>query len=720
MKRLALVTLAAALLVGCQDDQGPTAPLGPTPSPLLDVDDGAHSGNPDFFFLPPLVPNPSGLAIFGDNGFNAGLDPAVTVNICPTDVASCPGFDQGGTAALVNEHYQFQWKTNKGDAGTTFRVTAFVASTELGHLHVDVENKPKGKKKASSNALAKAGSNVPVKLFIENAALCDPPGEPPCATETINTAEDNRVELPNGDDGELIAALNLPALNGGSEAPAGAVGAAQAAAANGSSSTITMEPCDDLFVDVPLFSPCIRIKGDPPLPEHQKQALISICGILGTTGLSPAQEEVMGVIRENEGPVVIQEWLPHALENCEPEDMSSAPSNPLFRFARAIRDGAVDLFGAKPLLANTAVVYNRGGGGHDRGGPRSLYQLGLGGTIEILDGNNQTAGLGRAVPAPLRVVVKDLQDTPQPIEGAKVHFAVLAGDGSIGSIMLDDITDANGIAQVSTYVLNSLGVHQVETMSNGNADPSEAPGQPDDADPEADPVPLDNGMVVFDATAELNVLVYGPARGTTAPGADGGSFVTKAQNAGFTVTVFNASQWTTASTATFASFNVIGVPTIFLGQAAQVVTDLATSKVAWGPAITGNIVVSGLHADEHLDAGATQFLENALAFAKSGGGTGFVSLVDCSATPYSWVPSTGPFGGLSALACTGADNITITDGTHPVMAGLISADLSNWVQSLHTFFPSVGGFTTIATGQGGPFSPIPPPGSPAVLVFSTP
>jgi hypothetical protein len=55
-----------------------------------------------------------------------------------------------------------------------------------------------------------------------------------------------------------------------------------------------------------------------------------------------------------------------------------------------------------------------------------------------------------------------------------------------------------------------------------------------------------------------------------------------------------------------------------------------------------------------------------------------------------------------------------------VITGATSADLlsnallSNWGQSLHTYFPTVGGFTVIATGSGGGT----PTGSAAVLVSS--
>lgn len=207
--------------------------------------------------------------------------------------------------------------------------------------------------------------------------------------------------------------------------------------------------------------------------------------------------------------------------------------------------------------------------------------------------------------------------------------------------------------------------------------------------------------------AGLDVLVYGPASGTS-------SFVSKANSFGHNVTVFDATEWTAATTATFQQFDVIGIPTLL--SPSQTAT-LAATNGTWGPALTGNIVIAGLHADQHPNVGATQYLQNALALGGVAGGTGLVSLTDCFTTPaYSWVPGTGPFVGLTAQSCTGTQSITITDNAHPVMSTpnvLTNELLSNWNQSLHTFFPAVGGFTVIATASGGGT----PPNSPAVLVF---
>src|SRR5437764_135576 len=79
MKRLPLVVaVASALSVACRDRDLPLAPASGRPAFL--ISDGAHTGgNADFFFLPPLVPDPSGSPNFDGGKFNAQLAPIVEV-----------------------------------------------------------------------------------------------------------------------------------------------------------------------------------------------------------------------------------------------------------------------------------------------------------------------------------------------------------------------------------------------------------------------------------------------------------------------------------------------------------------------------------------------------------------------------------------------------------------------------------------------------------------
>src|SRR5258705_5251819 len=85
MNRRRLVSLSAlALSVACVDQKAQTAPTGlaaPT-TPSAMISDGAHGGNPDFFFLPPLVSNPVNEPNYDRGKANTALESSLTVEIC--------------------------------------------------------------------------------------------------------------------------------------------------------------------------------------------------------------------------------------------------------------------------------------------------------------------------------------------------------------------------------------------------------------------------------------------------------------------------------------------------------------------------------------------------------------------------------------------------------------------------------------------------------------
>src|SRR5436309_14510314 len=98
MKCLPLVVaIASVLSVACRDRELPLAPASGRPAFL--ISDGAHTGgNADFFFLPPLVPDPSGSPNFDGGRFNAQLAPIVEVCEMGADprLVTTSVFDGGG------------------------------------------------------------------------------------------------------------------------------------------------------------------------------------------------------------------------------------------------------------------------------------------------------------------------------------------------------------------------------------------------------------------------------------------------------------------------------------------------------------------------------------------------------------------------------------------------------------------------------------------------
>jgi hypothetical protein len=147
--------------------------------------DGAHSGNPNFFFLPPLVPDPSGSPNFNPTTFNPNLSPFVEVCQLTADPRLFPTADcvSGGpifgparmSLDLTDQLYQLNWDTGASALVATnfYRIIVRGApgGTQLGSLDVDpvlggVKNLRTGDVVAFQD-----GRTLPIKVRIQNGAF---------------------------------------------------------------------------------------------------------------------------------------------------------------------------------------------------------------------------------------------------------------------------------------------------------------------------------------------------------------------------------------------------------------------------------------------------------------------------------------------------------------------------------------------------------------------
>lgn len=214
---LALSVLAIAL--GCQDQKSPTAPAAAKapPDPSAIISDGAHGGNPDFFFLPPMVSNPVNNPNYEAGKFNSALQPSLTVEICllqasPVNAQGLPvATDCVAGAAPVKKfpagtvrlqgapdgHYQVLWNTRESNLDVTkyYRIKVLIEGSQipLGIADVDpMTNKSQWQNSRTGEVIALIDdSTLPIKFRVEKSALC--PGENLCTSATVTN--DN----PNGD-----------------------------------------------------------------------------------------------------------------------------------------------------------------------------------------------------------------------------------------------------------------------------------------------------------------------------------------------------------------------------------------------------------------------------------------------------------------------------------------------------------------------------------------
>lgn len=240
MKRRWLFALAALfVLYGCGDQRQPTAPGKAPPDPSEIITDGAHGGNPDFFFLPPLVPLPLGNPDFEVGKFNNTLQPSLRIDICelkaenlnaegrPTNATACvdgaplktfaPGtvqlvnlpLQQTGWWSLFNlppdGFYYVLWNTEQSNLSLSkyYRIKVFIdgATTPLGIADVDpIRNLRQWQYSLTGEVIQLVDDSwLAIPFRVEQNALCG--GATQCTSGTLTN--DN----PNGDS-QILRVLN--------------------------------------------------------------------------------------------------------------------------------------------------------------------------------------------------------------------------------------------------------------------------------------------------------------------------------------------------------------------------------------------------------------------------------------------------------------------------------------------------------------------------------
>jgi len=186
--------------------------------------------------------------------------------------------------------------------------------------------------------------------------------------------------------------------------------------------------------------------------------------------------------------------------------------------------------------------------------------------------------------------------------------------------------------------------------------------------------------------------------------------LTLAQKAGLDVTVVDAPTWASMSRSDFAKYSAIvfgdndcsSDPIGVLGAA------FANASV-WLPLVTGRVVLIGTDYVFHQQDGGMQMVQNALKWVSQSSGTALFASLSCyyfsapANTPVSFLSSLGTFSVVGQDFSS--DQVLIADPTHPIMAGVTAASLSNWGESIHEMFTAFpASFQVLATsGDGKPY-----------------
>ncbi len=151
--------------------------------PRRAISDGANLGNTHFYFLPPMVPNPS-----YEGTPDPGQQPRVVIceyapGGCEKVVATFTSTDGMGAELVrydaTGGHYSVNWHTDRCASGPcaldvtkTYRLIVFSGAAELGHADLDVVGSGRELKNVVTNEYIALlnGRTLPIKFRIEQGA----------------------------------------------------------------------------------------------------------------------------------------------------------------------------------------------------------------------------------------------------------------------------------------------------------------------------------------------------------------------------------------------------------------------------------------------------------------------------------------------------------------------------------------------------------------------
>lgn len=494
--RRLLILSVLSVTLGCQDHNAPTAPADKAPPPPSSmISDGANGGNPDFFFLPPMVPNPVNDPNYEAERFNDALGPRLTVEVCllqgspvdaqgrpvATDCVAGPPVKKfaAGTVRLLgmpDGFYQVSWNTRESNLDVTkyYRIKVLIegSTTALGFADIDpMDNRSQVKNTRTGELIALIDdSTLPIKFRVEKSALC--PGEKLCTSTVVTNHTPNgdpQIVQVVGEDGSAIAGVFIPDGFLPSTGPQSVVLSITRVntGVNDVAAGTQSNPCHP---GLPLqqFDSCFHFSTIPELAtinengdQFLKALTVAVCFVLHDT---PDAREPWVQLWSSDEDGTDTKPLQSASDaqilaglgghDCGDDlTVASAPTSGLARFASAgwkkLRGGVSQLFGVRTAYA---VDLGLGGLAFDLSniGPALTAQ------IQRYTDTDLTLGPGATTTSTARIVGTRLHNgspLTTGIGGLPVTFTVAPGNGTLKLIG----SEAPGVSQlISTTNTNPI------------------------------------------------------------------------------------------------------------------------------------------------------------------------------------------------------------------------------------------------------------------------
>src|SRR5579884_148811 len=397
-----LAAVALLTSVGCGDRM--TTPLDRaaalrnlTPNVRMDISDGAHGGNPNVFFLPPLVKRPQKADGFKDEAFQPGLP--VTMDVRDMSVAGTPIITQFARSDIdVGKNaYRAKWKVRKSNLNKkdTYRIEVLVGSKLVAFADVKVIDDKCDLKNLNDGTIIPVDSDetIPIRVRIQYGWNCV--NQNSCVTQVVPNP------VPPGQTIVVVSNDSLNSLaftgNWAGTVPSVVVTienvTAQLSKANGGPG------CSLGVTTMVSIEHCVRITADPSV-------ILTAPVQVGTCIQNPGDlRQLLLKYDVKETPhFLTDEAPPHA---CPPGYAMNTPSssNPLVRLAAAVL-GPVGHGLGWAIGLKTAYAFDVGVGGTIGAGDGfSLLAPAFPAEMSIVQGNGQSGAPSSVLPTAATVRV---------------------------------------------------------------------------------------------------------------------------------------------------------------------------------------------------------------------------------------------------------------------------------------------------------------------------
>lgn len=463
----------AALIAGvsCSGDRMPTGPRLTPPAGNATLWDGSQvGGNPNVFFLPPLVPDPSGLPTYGKNPFQSGLPVQIEV-ACLTapSGSSCAGRGLARTPtkeSTSDQQYMLNWDTKAPgfDPGFVFRVKVWIGSTNVAFADVVLISNASPKNRVTNDDIPLPdGRTLPIKVHVQTGWNCV--NQASCITQVVtNTPPSGQsytiVQTQGGANAAFFPAnwfdtqggrinqvlVTIEDVTSQLSQASGGPGCSL-----GKTAMLSQEHCVRFTID-----PQVTITTQPGNP-----AIVATC-IDGITG---AHQQLVKY-DVSEVPEFLQNVTPPSPFVC-PEGGTIGSTSPSSNRLVNLASATLSKFGhaLKSLVVpKSAYAIDLGvGGALDSGSPCcSLVAFGQAITMSNVSPLTQTASVGGSVPE--RVQIKTVHDGSFGVAGQTITCQVGSGGGTVS---VPATTDANGITSCPWVLGPDPGINTLQVIAQG-------------------------------------------------------------------------------------------------------------------------------------------------------------------------------------------------------------------------------------------------------------